>query len=143
VDPFPPVFPHPELTSVRIMQCSNATERGCLERGVFVSNHQADTDGIVPNTTLILLHNFDKRVVRGCYVAREVGTNLDRSWGREWPYQVRVEPARVFSPLPSEMLEPWVPRRTNPKDGKPMKFFEKGCSDSRDVWRLFELFGSK
>ena len=50
---------------------------------------QADVVGMLPDTTMILLHNFDKKRVYGCYLAKQVGYELDTAFGSEWPYQVR------------------------------------------------------
>ena len=59
------------------------------------------------------------------------------------PVQVRVEPIKLFTALPSDMLEPFIPRRINPRDGKVMKFFEKGCALPNNVWDLFQFFDGK
>ncbi|KAL4549650.1 hypothetical protein Ndes2526B_g04649 [Nannochloris sp. 'desiccata'] len=80
-DPYPP---HPaDLTYVRIMQCPTTVVQQCLDRLVFASNHRADTDGIQPGRTLIVLHNFDKHIVYGCYRAVEVGRMLDTSFAQD------------------------------------------------------------
>ncbi|KAG7666857.1 hypothetical protein NADE_003344 [Nannochloris sp. 'desiccata'] len=124
-DPYPP---HPaDLTYVRIMQCPTTVVQQCLDRLVFASNHRADTDGIQPGRTLIVLHNFDKHIVYGCYRAVEVGRMLDTSFAQDRSFHVRVEPVQVFSPLPSYLLEAFLPRKYN-QYGEPMKFFEKGTA---------------
>jgi len=139
-DPYPP---HPsDLTYVRIMQCPSIVVQQCLDRMVFVSNHRADTDGIQPGRTLIVLHNFDKHLIYGCYRALEVGRMLDTSFAHDRSFHVRVEPVQAFSPLPSYLLEAFLPRKYNLK-GEPMKFFEKGTASVKEVWHLMQLYSNK
>lgn len=57
--------------------------------------------------------------------------------------QVQVEELRQFRALPSELLEPYFPRRHSPTDGKPMKFLEKGTGQVKEVWHLFALYDGK
>ena len=57
--------------------------------------------------------------------------------------QVQVEPmGELVSPLPSDFLEPFIPRKISP-DGKPMKFFEKGCHNPQGVWHLMHFFNGR
>jgi hypothetical protein len=136
-DPYPP---HPpDLNYVRIMQCPGATVQQCLDRLVFASNHHRDTDGIEVGRALIVLHDFDKHTIYGCYRAVEVGRMLDASFGQERCYQVRVEPLQVFSPMPSYLFEAFLPRKYN-HSGQPMKFFEKGTPAVKEVWHLMQLY---
>jgi hypothetical protein len=139
-DPYPP---HPpELTYVRIMQFSTTVSQQCLDRMVFAANHRADTDGIEPGRTMIVLHNFDKHIIYGCYRAVEVGSMLDSRFPLERSHQVRVEPIQVFSPLPSYLLEAFLPRKHN-QIGEPMKFFDKGTPNVKEVWHLMQIYSNK
>jgi hypothetical protein len=109
---------------------------------VFASNHRADTDGIQPGQSLIVLHDFDKRILYGCYRAVEVGRMLDTRFAEDRSFHVRVEPVQVFSPLPSYLLEGFLPRKYD-KNGEPMKFFEKGTGLVKEVWHLMQLYSNK
>jgi hypothetical protein len=138
-DPYPP---HPpDLTYVRIMQCSTAVAQQCLDRNVFASNHRADIDGIDPGCTLIILINFDRHIVYGCYRAIEVGRMLDTSFASDRIHHVRVEPVHVFSPLPSYLLEAFLPRKY--ENGKPMRFYDKGTPNVKELWHLMQLYSNK
>ena len=73
----------------------------------------------------------------------DVGRNLDSSFGKEWSHQVKVKPLLLFTPLPSSLFEAFLPRKINPKDGKPMKFLEKGTAAVKEVWELMHLYSGK
>lgn len=82
-------------------------------------------------------------MVYGAWRAAEVGRRLDPSWSGDWPYQVRVQRVAEFTPLPSALLEAVVPRRLNPRDARPMKFFEKGTPAVREVWQMMQFYSGK
>lgn len=107
----------------------------------FLSCSRVDIDGIEPGRTLILLHNFDKRIIYGCYRAVDVGLNLDKAFGKEWCYQVRVQPLGSPISVPTHLLEPYLPRKQ--KNGVTMKFIEKASGAVREVWHLMHFYAGK
>ena len=78
----------PGATTPPIHVCECVCLIACCVAG-FVCCSKADTEGIEPRTTMLLLHNFDQRRVYGCYLATRVGINIDTSVGADWIHQVR------------------------------------------------------
>ena len=98
--------------------CVRVSDRPLLRCLALICRSKADTEGVEPRTTMMLLHNFDKRRIYGCYLATRVGLNIDASVGAEWNHQVRlfflsfptIDASRPGGDSAAARDDPWVGR---------------------------------
>ncbi|KAL4443892.1 hypothetical protein ABPG75_011629 [Micractinium tetrahymenae] len=129
----------------RIFISKRETLSACFERSLFVSNSSLDLEGLQEGM-LAVMHSLDERLVYGFFRVVGWGVRLDPSFPLpDFQYHVRVQPLRLFQPLPADLLDAFCERKLHPKSGERMKFFDRHLSrkQCKQLWALLQFYSGK